>query len=85
MLGGAAGVSIEEERKPVGIPAVSAQLGTARIIRQEGRIKEMTAKWLTLIVACIVGTMWVVYAALKALNGILYEIGILRRYLDDRA
>lgn len=45
----------------------------------------MTVQWLLFIILCIVAALWIAYAALRAFNGIVYEIGILRRYLDARA
>lgn len=44
----------------------------------------MTSKWLLFIVLCIVSALWITYAALKAFNGIMYEIGILRRFLESQ-
>lgn len=44
----------------------------------------MTVKWLILIVIAIIAALWIVWAALKAFNGIVYEAGILRRYLETR-
>lgn len=43
----------------------------------------MTSKWLLFIVLCVVTSLWIAYAALKAFNGIMYEIGILRRFLES--
>lgn len=42
----------------------------------------MTVQWVLFIVLCTLAACWMVYGFLKALNGILYEIGILRRYFD---
>ena len=42
----------------------------------------MTMKWLLFIVLCIVAALWIAYAALKAFNGIVYELGVLRRFLE---
>lgn len=44
----------------------------------------MTSKWLLFIVLCIVAALWIAYAAIKAFNGIVYELGILRRFLDEQ-
>lgn len=40
-------------------------------------------KWLALIIGCVLASLWSVYLALKAFNGILYEIGLTRSYLDE--
>lgn len=42
----------------------------------------MTSKWLLFIVLCVVAALLIAYAALKAFNGIVYELGILRRFLE---
>ena len=42
----------------------------------------MTVKWLVLIALAIVAALWMVWGALKAFNGIVYEIGVLRRFLE---
>lgn len=44
----------------------------------------MTIKWLVFIILCVLAACWIVYGFLKALNGILYEIDILRNYLDAK-
>lgn len=43
----------------------------------------MTSKWLLFIVLCVVAALWITYAAIKAINGIVYEIGIFRRFLES--
>lgn len=45
----------------------------------------MTVQLLLFIVLGIVAALWIAYAALKAFNGIVYEIGVLRRFLDMQA
>ena len=42
----------------------------------------MTRQLLLFIVLCVFAALWITYGALKAFNGILYEIGVLRRFLD---
>lgn len=37
---------------------------------------------LIMIVLAVLAASWIVYGLLKAVNGIVYEIGILRRYLE---
>ena len=39
-------------------------------------------EWLILIVMSVLSASWIVYGVLKAVNGIIYEIGVLRRYLE---
>ena len=39
-------------------------------------------EWLILIVLAALSASWIVYGFLKAVNGIVYEIGVLRRYLE---
>lgn len=41
--------------------------------------------WIVFIILCTLAASWIVYGFLKAINGIVYEIGILRRYLDTQA
>ena len=45
----------------------------------------MTAKWLLLIVLATVAAMFIVWGALKAFNGIVYELRLLQEYFrrDD--
>ena len=47
----------------------------------------MIWKWLVLIALAVMAGSWIVYLTAKAINGILYEAEILRRYLarDDEA
>lgn len=42
----------------------------------------MTLKWLVLIVIAIIAAMLTAWVALKAINGIVYEVGVLRRFLE---
>lgn len=48
-------------------------------------------KWALLIIMCVIAAMWIVYMALRAINGIVYEVDLiqinLRRYSkpDDDA
>ena len=42
----------------------------------------MTVKWLVFIVLSILAALWIAWGALKAFNGIVYEIGVLRRFLE---
>lgn len=39
-------------------------------------------KWLIMIVLAVLAASWIVYGLLKAFNGIVYEAGVLRRYLE---
>lgn len=39
-------------------------------------------EWLIMIVMGVLAASWIVYGLLKAVNGIVYEAGILRRYLE---
>lgn len=43
----------------------------------------MTWKWLLLIALSIVFSMWVVYGALHALNGIAYELRLMAARRDE--
>lgn len=43
----------------------------------------MTSKWLLFIVLCIVAALWIVWGALKAFNGIVYELTLTRAYLHQ--
>ena len=43
----------------------------------------MTIKWLALIVFAVLASMWIVWAALKAFNGIVYELNLARAYMQD--
>ena len=43
----------------------------------------MTPGWILALVLCTVCCLWVVYAALKAFNGILYELSLTRAYLHS--
>ena len=43
----------------------------------------MTAKWLVLGVLAILAALWIVYAALKAFNGIVYELTLTKAYLNN--
>ena len=45
----------------------------------------MTVKWAVFIILCALAACWIVYGFLKAFNGILYEIDILRNYWDAKA
>lgn len=48
----------------------------------------MTIKWLAFMVLVVVASMWIVYAALRALNGIVYEIRLMAetfRKADEEA
>ena len=40
-------------------------------------------KWLLLIVAAVLVSLYVVYAALHALNGIVYEAKLMRTVIED--
>lgn len=42
----------------------------------------MTAQMLLFVVLCVLAAVWIVYGLLKAVNGIVYEIGVLRRFLE---
>lgn len=43
----------------------------------------MIVNWLILIVLAALAASWIVYGVLKAFNGIVYEIGVLRRFLES--
>lgn len=62
---------------------VSAKLDTARNVGQGRKVEEMTAKWLVLGVLAILTALWIVYAALKAFNGIVYELTLTKAYLNN--
>lgn len=38
-------------------------------------------KWALFIIMCVIAAMWIVYMALKAFNGIIYEIDLIRIYI----
>ena len=43
----------------------------------------MTWKWALLIVLCILTSMWAVWGFLKAVNGIMFEIEVLRHTIGE--
>lgn len=43
----------------------------------------MTWKWLMLIVLALLAAMWIVYGAMHALNGILYEARLMRAQMGE--
>lgn len=47
----------------------------------------MTIKWMALIIGCVLASMLTVWAALKAFNGIVYELRLTKAYLrqDEEA
>lgn len=42
----------------------------------------MNVQMLLFIILCVLAASWIAYGFLKAVNGIVYEIGVLRRYLE---
>lgn len=38
-------------------------------------------KWMLFIMMCTITAMWIVYMALRAFNGIVYEMDLIRIYL----
>ena len=44
----------------------------------------MTYKWLLLIVLAVTASLWIVYGAMHAINGIVYEARLMSRR-DEQA
>ena len=62
-------------------------LAQAYVVGSNGRIEsedeEMAWKWIALTMLAICAGSWIGYLTVKALNGLCYEIEVLKLYLTD--
>ena len=75
--------SAEEEAggKVGGIRAAADVLGSDG--REESEDEEMAWKWIALTMLAICAGSWIGFLTVKALNGLCYEIEVLKLYLTD--